>query len=111
MAVADTVVLQEGTATISQNNANGYLHTPNESIDGSYSVHTGLAIHPDVNFTQSAVWETETNVNCNTLTITMNFDHWNPKHFLGSFRLYVTNDDRSTFADGNSNNGDGKRLN
>jgi ISXO2-like transposase domain len=39
---------------------------------------------------------------CSTgfLTFTMHFLHWNPGHLLGRFRLSVTTDNRSTYADG-----------
>jgi hypothetical protein len=49
---------------------------------------------------ETAVWQTVTDVGPSFLMFTMYFLHWNPGHLLGRFRLSVTTDDRSTYADG-----------
>ena len=55
-----------------------------------------------------AVFQTTQNVGYTygtALTFKMDFFHFNAGHNLGNFRFSVTTDDRSTYADGLSTNG------
>ncbi|MBP0018221.1 MAG: PEP-CTERM sorting domain-containing protein [Cyanobacteria bacterium SBLK] len=108
-ASAATINLQNGTATFSQQLFGGPF-TPAQAVDGNFGDPNGWAIarSPDVqnSFSETAVWETETDVAAGNLAISMHFLHSNPGHLLGRFRLSVTTDDRSTFADGLGTNGD-----
>ena len=114
LSAAYQVSLQRGTATFSQVMGGG-PYGPDQAIDGILTnpccdpIVNGWAIAPDSFIppgSQTAVWETQSDVGTGALTFKMYFDHWNPQHLLGRFRLSVTQDDRSTFADGLSANGD-----
>ncbi|MEM9542400.1 MAG: PEP-CTERM sorting domain-containing protein [Cyanobacteria bacterium P01_E01_bin.42] len=105
-ANAVTIQLQNGTATFSQQIGGGPF-IPNLAVDGDFSDLSAWAIVDGANSTsQTAVWETESNVAAGDLEISMYFLHSNPQHLLGRFRLSVTTDDRDTFADGFDVNGD-----
>jgi hypothetical protein len=49
---------------------------------------------------ETAVFQTVPDLGPSLLTFTMYFNDPNPGHLLGRFRLSVTTDDRSTYADG-----------
>ena len=57
-------------------------------------------------FAASAVFETQSDLGSGDLTFILHMNHFNPGHLIGRFRLSVTADDRSTFADGLPNGGD-----
>ena len=114
-ATALPVHLQKGTATFSQGLLGGGPYMPSQAIDGSFSpgspslgTGNGWAIDhfpnndPSQEFTadETAVWQTGADVGPSFLTFSMYFLHWNPGHLLGRFRISVTTDDRSTYADG-----------
>jgi hypothetical protein len=101
LAQAATVQFQNGTATFSQS---GF--SVDQAVDGIFD-DSGWAIADPTNSTtnQTAVWETTNDVNGNHLTFTMYFNHSNPGHLLGRFRLSATKDNRDTFADGLNNGG------
>ena len=114
VVAANQVLLQEGTATFSQVMGGG-PYGPDQAIDGIFTnpccdpIVNGWAIAPDSFIdpgSQTAVWETQSDVSAGALTFKMYFDHWNPQHLLGRFRFSVTTDDRSMFADGLSAGGD-----
>jgi glucose/arabinose dehydrogenase len=102
-AVRALVPLQNGTATFSS--SVNFQHSPDQAIDGIFDDSTGswaiaqydgfAGTNPD-----TAVWETVTDLSADVLTFTLYFNHGNPGHLLGRFRLSVTADDRTTFADG-----------
>jgi outer membrane protein assembly factor BamB len=97
------VPLQNGTATFSS--PVNFQHSPDQAIDGIFDDSTGswaIARYDGFGGTnpETAVWETVTDLNADLLSFTMYFNHSNPGHLLGRFRLSVTTDDRSTFADG-----------
>ncbi len=108
-AVAVPIQLQNGTATFSQL-INGGPFSPAQAIDGDFGDPNGWAVATSQVFdgaaAQTAVWETAPDVLAGDLTITMHFLHFNPGHLLGRFRLSVTTDDRTTFADGLHSGGD-----
>ena len=121
LAFAVPVQLENGTATFSQGSLGGGPYPPSQSIDGSFSpgspslgTGNGWSIDhfpnndPSQEFTrdETAVWQTVPDVGPSILTFTMYFLHWNPGHLLGRFRLSVTTDDRSTYADGLAEGGD-----
>jgi len=99
---ADFVQLQNGTATFSS--PVNYQHSPDQVIDGIFTDPNSWAIARYDGFggtnSETAVWETVTDLNADILIFTMYFYHGNPGHLLGRFRLSVTTDDRSLFADG-----------
>jgi hypothetical protein len=112
-AIYGPVQLQQGTATFSQGVLGGGPYSPEMAIDGIFYTDTpccsnGWTINhfpnndPSQEFTtdEIAVWETVSDVGPSTLTFKMYFLDPNPGHLLGRFRLSVTTDDRSTFADG-----------
>jgi hypothetical protein len=103
------VALQNATATFSQDPLGGCPCPPSEAIDGIFSGSAnGWAIDhfpnndPVQEYTsnETAVWQTVPDVGPSFLTFTMYFQDPNPGHLLGRFRLAVTTDDRSTYADG-----------
>ena len=109
------ITLENATATFSQDPLGGCPCPPSQSIDGSFfpgdpsrGSGNGWTIdhfpnnNPQQEFTTSetAVFQTVPDLGPSLLTFTMYFLHWNPKHLLGHFRLSVTTDDRSTYADG-----------
>ena len=119
LAEASPVRFQNGTATFSQGVLGGGPYSPEMAIDGIFYTGTpccsnGWTINhfPDGNpaneFTtdETAVWETVSDLGPSFLTFTMYFLDPNPGHLLGRFRLSVTADDRSTYADGLRENGD-----
>ncbi len=123
-ANGDQVVLENGTGTFSQEG----FRSPAQSADGYFdhfdplgylpdpivwddSWGNGWAILSSPNGDETAVWETRDNLvppsgSESTLTFTMHFDHNWKEHILGRFRISVTTDDRSEFADGLSTGGD-----
>ncbi|MBN9689703.1 MAG: PEP-CTERM sorting domain-containing protein [Verrucomicrobia bacterium] len=106
------VSLQNATATFSQTYYGDY--SVGTSINGTTWDYLGWAIYDGdasggVTEPQTAVFETTTDVGYSggsRLEFTFQFDNWNPYHFIGRFRLSVTTDDRSTFADGLATGGD-----
>lgn len=104
-ALAAPVMFQNGTATFSQN-FDG-VWSPDEMIDGITTAGNGWAIYSATAGTnaQTAVWETTTDLNAGSLTLELLQNH-GTSHLLGRFRISVTSDDRSTFADGLDNGGD-----
>ena len=109
VAIGGLVQLQNGTATFSQ--PLGGLYTPAQAIDGDlFGGDNGWAIARVDAFngtnSETAVWETATELSASNLTFTMYFFDSNPGHLLGRFRLSVTTDDRSTFADALPTGGD-----
>ena len=107
--MGSTIELQNGTATFSQL-INGGPYSPAQAVDGNFGDPNGWAIATSQVFDgtseQTAVWETTTDLAAGDLTFTMHFLHNNPGHLLGRFRISVTTDDRSTFADGLHTGGD-----
>jgi hypothetical protein len=106
------VTLQNGTATFSQTCCTGPF-TPDLSVDGDFSsVNKGWAIATfsgtgDATSSQTAVWETTTDVDATQLDFRMSQNFASPAlHLIGRFRFSVTSDDRSTFADGLDSGGD-----
>jgi len=102
-AHASPIGLSNATATFSQN-----LFGVGFAIDGSTANGVGWAIDPQEGVNQTAVFETNVNVGLSggsvfTFTLTQNYG---TQHDLGRFRLSVTTDDRSTFADGLATGGD-----
>lgn len=104
-----TSILQNGTASFSQL-INGGPYGPDQAIDGNFGDPNGWAVATSQVFdgaeSQTAVWETVTDLPAGSIEITMHFLHFNPGHLLGRFRFSVTADDRSTFADGLHTGGD-----
>lgn len=102
VAVAETVSLQNASATFSQD----IEFSVGAAIDGVLD-ETGWAIYPGIN-SQAAVFETTSDkgfVGGSILTFVFsqllgNF------HNIGSFKLSTTSDARSTFADGLASGGD-----
>jgi len=102
LAHASIVGLQNATATYSQSQ-----FSVASSIDGDLSGASGWAVNARSN--EIAVWETVADVGLATGTeIVFTIYHQSTAQFhnLGRFRLSYTTDDRSTFADGQSNGGD-----
>jgi hypothetical protein len=102
-AVRSPVPLQNGTATFSS--PVNFQHSPDQAIDGIFDDSTGswaIARYDGFDGTnpETAVWETVTDLSADVLSFTMYFNHSNPGHLLGRFRMSVTTDNRSTFADG-----------
>lgn len=114
--LATPILLQNGTATFSQTGLGGGCGYcgPNEAIDGILTDSPAdlngwsIARPPGLSDAESetAVWETAEDVTADELTFVMLFNHFNPGHLLGRFRLSVTDDARSTFADGLDLGGD-----
>ncbi len=107
IAFAVPVTLQNGTATFSQSISGGTAN-PDISIDGDLGgSNPGWAIAPNA-VSQTAVWETVTDVNAGQLDFQLyhNYTLSPVSHLLGRFRLSVTSDDRSLFADGLYTGGD-----
>lgn len=101
------IELQSGTATFSQVINN--IHSPDRSIDDdllnfAWAITRTLQI--DGSLSETAVWETVTDVTGEALVFTMYFGDFNPGHLLGRFRFSVTTDDRDTFADDLDTGGD-----
>lgn len=110
--IASLVTLQQPTATFSQN-FGGANYSVSKAIDGITNDDRGWAVAPDP-FTstipsQTAVFETSVDVGFvsgSLITFSILQAHSNPGHNLGRFRLSVTTDNRSLFADGLDNGGD-----
>lgn len=97
-AQAAVIVLQNATATISQTE-----FSVAKAVDGTTADDRGWAIHPGTGAAQTAVFETQSDVGFgggSVLTFTLESLHTSPFHTLGRFRLSLTTDDRSSFADG-----------
>lgn len=104
---AAPVPLQNATATFSQTASGGFA--VGTAINGSSTDNQGWAIDPQTG-PQTAVFETATytglaETNLLTIRLVHAYAAWG-QHMLGRFRLSVTTDDRSTFADGASVGGD-----
>ena len=105
---ATPVALQNATATFSQP---GF--TIADSIDGVDAAGNGWAvlIDPtsppvsDPTENQTAVWETAIDLDTDRLELTLS-QVFGTNHIIGRFRVSVTTDDRSLFADGLANSGD-----
>lgn len=101
-ADAVPMVFQQGTAQLSQG---GF--SPDEAVDGSTTpTADGWAMN-GTETDNTAVWETATDTGEATYTdLTFNLlSGGYGNHLLGSFRISVTNADRSLFANGNDNFG------
>jgi hypothetical protein len=104
---AALVGLQQGTATFSQTSFGGW--SIDETIDGVLAGEDGWSIDPnEVN--QTAAFESALDFGFAggtdlTFKLTHGFSHASP-HTIGLFRLSVTTDDRSLFADGLDSGGD-----
>jgi hypothetical protein len=100
---ATAVVLQQATATFSQTTGSRFI---DRAINGDLT--DGWAISPNIT-SQTAVFETSANLGSAagtlfTFVLTQAFA--SPQHTLGHFRLSLTTDDRSLFADGLASGGD-----
>lgn len=93
---AAPVVLQNATATHSQSVSHYYV---NETIDGDFGGRNGWAIG-DLFTDHAAVWETASDLNTGTLTFRIYHNYQYDTGNIGRFRISVTTDDRSSFADG-----------
>ena len=103
---AGIISLQNGTATYSQT-CNG-TYNPDAAIDGDLSTRWAIAEHcssSTATNAQTVVWETIEDFSADQLNISLMYTTGS-KHILGNFRLSVTSDDRSTFADGLAIGGD-----
>ncbi len=102
---AQIFVLQNATATFSQS---GY--DVGQAIDGTTADDRGWAILPGEGSAQTAVFETQSDIGfAGGSALTFTFESLYlipPGHNLGRFRLSITTDDRSTFADGLATGGD-----
>lgn len=120
-ASAAPVALQSATATYSQadylvpGKIGGFLVS--QAIDGKYfdDVNGWSIARPPsydgaaATANETAAFETATDLGFSggtTLTFSLYQYHFNPGHNLGSFRISVTTDDRTTFADGLAVGGD-----
>lgn len=105
------LTFQNGTATFSQTCGTGGPFNPDGSADGNpsnagWSISTNCT--PGNNTSdQTAVWETVEDIDAVRLKFRVR-QNWNSpgQHLLGRFRLSITTDDRSTFADGLDSGGD-----
>lgn len=106
-ANAAGVPLQNGTADFSQNNTN---FSAAASIDGSTADLNGWAVDPQEGASHTAVFETQQPnvgfVGGTLFTFTLDQFLARGLHELGRFRISITTDDRSTFADGLQTGGD-----
>ncbi len=94
------ITLQNATASFSQG---GYPISA--VIDGSTAPNSGWA-HAGLSQSDAAVFETVTDASFSVYNFAMlNVDTVNPTHEIGRFRISVTTDDRSTFADGAQSGG------
>lgn len=108
------VALQNATATFSQESFGGNL--VGAAIDGAIASNNGWAIYsdsdPSVAHTatqqtqpQTAVFETISDLSARELTLKLYHLHPQAGHSLGRFRLSVTRDARTEFADGKPKGG------
>ncbi|MCP4113579.1 MAG: hypothetical protein GY749_49990, partial [Desulfobacteraceae bacterium] len=104
------ITLENGTATFSQNGL-----SPDHAVDGigadeGYSGSNCWAVYGQGTQggtkEQTAVWETSADLAAGQLKFKMHFKHPATGHAIGRFRLSVTADDRSEFADGENSDGD-----
>jgi hypothetical protein len=104
---ATAVPLQNGTADFSQNGTN---FSAAASIDGSTADLNGWAVDPKETTPHTAVFETvtDTPVFVGGTLFTFTFDQFLARglHELGRFRISITTDSRSNFADGLQTGGD-----
>jgi hypothetical protein len=104
-ARAAVIVLQNATATFSQVD-----FTVGKAIDGTTADDRGWAIDHGTGTAQTAVFEAQSDAGFeggSMLTFGVASLHiGTPNHNLGRFRLSLTTDDRSTFADGLESGGD-----
>jgi len=105
---AAEVQLQSATATLSQQGG----WSVGRAVDGTVNSDAGWAIY-DFSIgraeSETAVFETANDVGFaegSILVFQLSQINHNPQHTIGRFRLSVTTDDRSTFADGRSDEGD-----
>ena len=105
-AHAQILVLQNATATFSQAD----FFNVDRAIDGTTADDRGWAIAPEFGTDQTAVFETQSDAGFgggSLLTFSIASLHVGTlNHNLGRFRLSLTTDDRSTFADGADTGGD-----
>lgn len=105
---AVVVSLQEATATFSQSAFGDFSIA--RAINGTTADDLGWAIYPNSGVSQTAVFETTTDVGLgggSEFTFTLTQTHsGSPRNLLGRFRLSVTTDDRTQFADGLASGGD-----
>jgi hypothetical protein len=108
------VALQNATATFSQESFGG--NPIGAAIDGVITSNNGWAIYPDADASsahtstqrtqpQTAVFETVSDLSARGLTIKLSHLHPQAGHSLGRFRLSVTGDARTEFADGKPKDG------
>ncbi len=112
--LADLILLQNATATFSQTSFGG--EPVSAAIDGNLANSNGWAIFRSDNgnastTAETAVFETQSDAGFasgTALTFTLHqlYTSTNVQHTIGRFRLSLTTDDRSLFADGLSSNGD-----
>lgn len=105
--LANSVTLQQPTATFSQSLSGDFSIA--RAIDGTSANGSGWGIQDNI-VAQTAVFETASDIGFAggsklDFTLTQSFLAY-PPHTLGRFRLSVTTDDRSSFADGKPNDGD-----
>lgn len=101
---AAPVPLQNATATFSQS---GFEIS--KTIAGTSLRNDGWSITPNEALKQTAVWETVGDIGTvggTLLTFTLQQNLASGFHQLGRFRISVTTDNRSTFADGLQSGGD-----
>lgn len=110
-ALAASVPLQQATATFSQALSGDFSVA--RAINGTVADDLGWAISPISGGTvipaQTAAFETVSDIGFaggSVLTFTFTQTHSNPGHTLGRFRLSITTDNRSLFADGLTSGGD-----
>jgi hypothetical protein len=103
-SMAVQVVLQNASATYSQ----GYGGQVDATIDGNFAGNNGWAIEDgDGTNDETAVYETAVDDLLKQYTFTLsNVSTDNPTATVGKFRISLTTDDRSTFADGPNSGGD-----
>ena len=107
-AEADNVPLQQATATFSQSVPFGPSRAINDEPSDGWAICHCHALDPTYGIivAETAVFETVTDLGFEPSTsLTFTFDsHWGPDDdgpfLIGRFRLSVTTDDRSEFADG-----------
>ncbi len=107
-AAATSVSLQSPTATFSQSNVGDF--GIRKTIDGLLNDNYGWAIQGAIG-NQTAAFETSQNIGYTqgsllTFSLIQNANWFEIVHTVGRFRLSVTTDDRSTFADGLRTGGD-----
>lgn len=114
LACAEVTVLTQGQVIVLQNATADYSQTAfgdfsvGKAIDGTTADDSGWAIFPDTTTPHTAVFETATDAGFaggTQLTFTFSTLHSNAGHNLGRFRISLTTDNRSTFADGLANGG------